>query len=199
MDIQSSQPTQPAQDDPVEPPAPELPANLPAKLTKSSVTTRVTTRSQRAKKALENIPLCPSPNIKGGKRAADQEPATEPTGLSDPGIDASLPPKKKAKTRAKRVKADPGAEKRRKTLATEEASDSTDPAADVNPPPKKAKTQAKRMKADPGAQKKAKTLPFDENPATEAPGLTDSAANVSSPSKEEAKIQAKGVKVGWRR
>ncbi|KAJ5975631.1 RING finger domain protein [Penicillium waksmanii] len=96
----------PAQDDLSEPTSPKL----PARSTKSSVTTR----SRKAKNE-DDLPYHP-PSRKGKRRAVDQNPATESksTGSTDPAVDVSPPPKKKAKTRAKKDKADGGAEKRKK-------------------------------------------------------------------------------------
>ncbi|CAI7679013.1 unnamed protein product [Penicillium pancosmium] len=149
--------TPPAQDDTSEPTSPKL----PDKSTKSSVTTR----SRKAKKPEEDdLPYHP-PGRKGKRRAVDENPATESKSTpadSTEAVDVSPPPKKRAKTRAKKAQATDGAEKKGKALVLgetpdSEAAGSTDPAVDVSPLPKKvAKTRAEEVKATDGAEKKAK-------------------------------------------
>lgn len=108
----------PAHDDPSEPTSPKL----PDKLTKSSVTTRTW---KTKKSEADDLPYHP-PSRKGKRRAVDENPPTEsksnPTDSTE-AVDVSPPPKKRAKTRAKKVKADGGTEKNAKAQAKKAPSD----------------------------------------------------------------------------
>jgi hypothetical protein len=146
MGIQKTPP--PAQDDASEPTSPKL----PAKSTKSSVTTR----SRKAKKPEEDdLPYHP-PSRKGKRRAVDENPVTESKSTpadSTEAVDVSPPPKKRAKTRAKKVPADGSAEK-------------------------KAKAQAKKAPADGDVEKRKKPW-LDEAPLDHKVKLVRLASKVS--------------------